>query len=668
MKIAEDSLRQVLAATDIVDLIGNYVQLKKAGSAHKGLCPFHPEKTPSFTVSQSRQTFHCFGCQKGGDAITFVREHLSMPFSDAARFLAQRAGIVLVEEASDPQAESAHRQRGRLIKLHNDAARWMHDLLLKMRGTGPDAAREYLKGRGLNRDVAQRWLIGYAPDDIRLWREWARSKGYRDDILIESGLFIPKVEGQPAAGGYVRFRHRVMFPVRNDQGDVIAFSGRILDPDQKGGKYVNSPETPLFNKSQVLFGWDRTRRPVTKADCAIICEGQIDLITACEHGIENIVAPLGTAFTEHHARLIHRAAGRAVLCFDADNAGYKAALRCFQLLAPEGVFVRVAALPQGEDPDSLIRGKGPDIFRGLIENAKDFFDFQIDLHPAAMLPDNVLEKSRLVAALAENLVLLSDKIAQDAAINRCATRLNIPGSDIRQMLSREAAKKRRDEASRRDAAARQADARNSAAAAATTASGGGAGGATTGGSAGENGNSATSAAQRTANGGHGTGSGGQNPPSAGQVIDNWALRHLIRMALTQEDCHEWLKERFGDDDCPWRHHAGGKCLERILAASFPGDDPAARSALLAAFPDDERSFISSLLVSRAPKDDIQGVKGMFYRLKMDNIRRQQEILAQRMRLPGLPAEEIVRITNDLVQLKKQEAQLTPLLPVITVPG
>lgn len=630
--IAEESVRQVLAATDIVDLVGQYVQLKKAGSAHKGLCPFHPEKTPSFQVSQSKQSFHCFGCGKGGDAISFVREHLNMPFVEAVRLLAKRANITLVEEAGDPNAESAHKQRSRLVKLHNDAAKWMHDLVMKMRGPAPDSAREYLKKRGLNREIAARWLIGYAPDDIRLWREWARSKSYNDEALIEAGLFIPKVEGQPKQGGYVRFRHRVMFPVRNDQGDVIAFSGRLLDPEQKGGKYVNSPETPLFNKSQVFFGWDKTRRPITKADCAIICEGQIDLITAFEHGVENMVAPLGTAFTEHHARMLRRAASQVILCFDADNAGYNAALKCYRLLAPEGVFVRVAALPAGEDPDSMIRTRGADAFRAEIDKAKDFFDFQIDLHPEALNPDKPIEKSRMAGSLAENIALISDKVQQDGAINRCATRLALPTGELRNLVTREVRKSQREERNRREAAVRQAQRPLSP-------------------------EDKPRSLPNT-----------ENPPKVvGLAIDHWALRQLLRLSLSDQETLNWLHEKAADGESPWRSHVGGECLEQILSTAFDPHDAASVSVLLSSFPDEQRSALSRLLLERSPKDDWKGAEGAFHRLRFDNNRRQQELVTQRMRQPGIAAEEVLRLTGELMRLRKEEVELRTLLPNLLLP-
>lgn len=635
-QINEDSLRQVLAATDVVDLIGTYVQLKKNGPAFKGLCPFHPEKTPSFNVSPSRQSYHCFGCGKGGDSISFIRDHLNMTFVEAVRHLARRANITLVEEASDPHAESAHKAKSRLIKIHNDAAKWMHQQLLMQGGPGPQAARDYWNKRGFNKETSKRWLVGYAPDAPNLWREWARSKGYKDEDLIDSGLFIPRVEGQPQQGGYARFRHRIMFPVRNDQGDVIAFSGRLLDPTQKGGKYINSPETPIFSKSHVLFGWDKTNRSIRKEDRVIVCEGQIDLITIFEHGVENVAAALGTAFTEHHAKMLKRAASQVTLCYDADDAGFKAAKKCFNLLAPLGMFIRVAALPTGEDPDSLIRTKGVEVFRERIEQARDFFDFQIDMHPDVMNPDKGLERSRLAGELAENIVLLSDKVAQDTAINRCSTRLNLPSADLRTLVGREQRKRRKEEENRKEAAERFSSKSNDLTVPAShfqepvTAP-----------------LSATLAEQAS--------------------IQNWALKHIIRLSLTDTETLNWLHEQASQGSAPWREHLGGELLDRILASGFSPEDPAALPALLASMPSEYQSALTRMLHDRSPTtDNFTTVQGSFYRLAYDNNRRRQQLVAQKLRTPGTTMAEVSYAMQELARLKREEVDLQQKLPTLTL--
>ncbi len=318
-QISKESIEKILAAINIVDLIGSYIPLKKAGIAYKACCPFHHEKTPSFTVNPNRQSFKCFGCGKGGDALTFVREYENLPFSDAVRRLATRAGIVVEEEIPDPEADRARKIRGRLLDLHREAAAFFHERLLK----DPDArhARDYLKSRGFGREMAERWTVGWMPDNPQRFLEWAKSKNFTGRELVDSGITSLRDEQRPQAGLFVRFRDRLMFSIRNELGDVIAFSGRQLREDPNSGKYINSPETALFKKSNVLFALDRAKKPILKEKCAVLCEGQIDVIVCHEHGVEHALAPLGTAFTPQHARLLRRYTQSVLLCYDADKAG-----------------------------------------------------------------------------------------------------------------------------------------------------------------------------------------------------------------------------------------------------------------------------------------------------------------------------------------------------------
>jgi DNA primase len=640
MSFTEESKLQVLQATDIVDVIGAHVTLKKAGTNYLGLCPFHPERTPSFNVyTADGGSFHCFGCKKSGDAIAFLRDHLGMTFVDALQDLARRVNIQLVEEARSPEMEMQYKVKSTLIKIHNDAAKWMHQMLLKLGGAGPDAAREYMKKRGLNSEIAGRWQIGYAPDDVRLWKEWGRTKGYKDEELVESGLFISRVDGQPRQGTYMRFRHRVMFPVHNDHGDVIAFSGRILDAEQKGGKYINSPETPIFNKSQVLFGWDKTRRAVSKEDCAIVCEGQIDLITAVEFGVTNMVAPLGTAFTEHHARMLRRAASQVTLCFDADNAGYKAARKCFQLMAPEGMFIKVATLPPGEDPDSFIRTKGADAFKEYLGQATDFFEFLIKIRADSLLPGKDLEKSRLAGELAENLVLLSDKIVQDMAINRCATRMNVPTEDLRLLIKREQIKLAKEAKNKREIHAR-AEAKNLPPGTVKAAP-----------DPGEPAPPPTTIAEQI-----------QMDADAPQ-IQNWALRHLLRLALTDEETLSFLHEQGSSSVTPWRGYPGGDLIDSLLRAPFTPGDPVSLQNFLAKLDANASAIVKRLLAERRPKtDDFLAGQGSFYRLEYDNNRRQQQLVAQQLRRPNQDLASITTCMQELQRLKRQEVELEKKLP------
>lgn len=359
--IPEETIKAVLDATDIVDVINGYIPLKRAGSAFVCNCPFHNEKTPSFNVNAGRQFFHCFGCGESGDAISFVRKYENLPFTDAVKKLADRAGIPIIEEAYDPQAEKRQRKRSRLIQLHNEAAQFMHQMIRK----SPAAAhaREYLQKRGFGKEMAENWLVGWMPDNPASFIQWAKEKGFKGRELVEAGLAGLRDQNNPRAGIFIRFLDRLMFPIHNDYGDIIAFSGRQLKHNPNTGKYINSPQTMVFDKSRVFFGLDKARKHMTQAKFALICEGQIDAIACYEQGIQNAIATCGTACTEHHARLLKRYTSEAVLCYDADNAGFKAMEKAYAVLAPAGIHVRCVNMPKGDDPDSYIQTHGADAFR-----------------------------------------------------------------------------------------------------------------------------------------------------------------------------------------------------------------------------------------------------------------------------------------------------------------
>ncbi|MBL9178741.1 MAG: DNA primase, partial [Verrucomicrobiaceae bacterium] len=424
-RIPEETIQQVLAATDIVALVGRSVKLRKAGTNHLGLCPFHNERTPSFNVSPSRGTYHCFGCGAGGSAIRFVMEHDGMSFIEAVKRLADAAGIRIVEEVWDANAEAEAKQRSLLLRAHRETAEWFHLLLMKHKLAAP--ARDYLKARGINAEMARRWQMGYAPQSTAFYREWMAQRKLPEHVMVEAGIFIQPEEDENGQGGrpYARWRHRLMFPIRNDNGDVIAFSGRILDKDQKGGKYVNSPETPVFTKSRVLFGFDKSKRFISKADQAIICEGQIDMIMVFEAGLQNVVAGQGTAFTELHAKMLKRVCNEVVLCYDSDNAGREATEKAFGILSPQGISVRVAALPQGEDPDSLIRKEGPDALRTIVTDAPEFLEHQIRHLRAGSKSNSMVERVRMAEQVAGAISIFSGVAQRVAAVNKVAKLLEI---------------------------------------------------------------------------------------------------------------------------------------------------------------------------------------------------------------------------------------------------
>jgi len=432
--IDEDTIRRVAAGNDIIDVIGSYFPLKRAGTSWRALCPFHNEKSPSFFVNPARQNFHCFGCGANGSVIGFVMDYEKVDFPTAVRRLAARAGIVVSEQELTPEARREAGLRDRLLALHREAAVFFHENLLKR--SVAQAAREYLKARGLGREIAQSWQLGYAQESWDALWTFGLERGYTPEELGKSGLFSPRDAEGGAGGWYDRFRDRLMFPICNDIGEVIGFSGRVLQAEAKAAKYVNSPETLIFTKGRVLFGLHKTKRDLISARVAVVCEGQIDLIAAFEAGVRNVIAPQGTAFTAHQAHTLKRLVDGVVLCFDSDAAGLAAAERSLPALFGESLDVRLAELPPGEDPDSTIRKHGADDFRARISGARDFFDVTMDR--AAADPDFASPRSKTALAhrLAGALDSLRDPVLREATIMRVSGRLKIPHRAFSSLLGK----------------------------------------------------------------------------------------------------------------------------------------------------------------------------------------------------------------------------------------
>ena len=435
--IPSQTIEQVAAANDIVEVIGSYFPLKRAGANFKALCPFHQEKTPSFHVSPQRQTFHCFGCGVGGSVFRFVMDYEHIDFPSAVRKLATRVGIPVVEErasGTDDQ-DRQHEARRTLLQLHAEAAEWFHANLIK-RDIGA-AAREYLKKRDIDSAKAKNWQIGYAPAGWEDCLQWALGRGYDRRQILLSGLARARDENRPGAELYDRFRDRIMFPICNDVGEVIAFSGRILQSDAEAAKYLNSPETPLFRKGNVLFGLHKSKRALIETSCAIVCEGQLDLITLFEAGITNVVAPQGTAFTENQARVLKRFVSEVVLCFDADAAGRKAAERSIEALFQNDLIVRVVEMPPGEDPDSLVRTKGKEDFESRVVAARDFFDFWIEREAAAADLNSLSAKMELARSLAQTVGHVHDSLLRGEIVRKVTARLGVSTNEFENLLPRQ---------------------------------------------------------------------------------------------------------------------------------------------------------------------------------------------------------------------------------------
>lgn len=427
--IPKEVIEQIRMASDIVEIIDGYTPLKKAGSRYKALCPFHQEKTPSFNVDPARQYFKCFGCGKGGSVIDFVMLYENLEFPAAVRILATRAHIPIPEEYSvENSAEQS--QRERLLQLHSAVASWWKQLL--RRDPMGEPARAYLSKRKINSDLAGEFSLGYTPDQWDATMNWAKAQGFDNALLDLAGITTVNETGRR----YDRWRGRLMFPICNESGQVVAFSGRLLDPDAKAAKYVNSPETPLFSKSRILFGLDKTKRAILDARTAIVCEGQIDLIRCYEHGFKNIVAPQGTAFTEHQGRLLKRYCDEVILCFDADKAGQNAAERSVEMLLQCDLHVRIAAIPAGEDPDTLLLSGRDDQFREILAQAPVFTRYILDKACAENDATSPRGRSLIAEKMAAIVKKISEPTQRHTVAMEVATRLQIPLSVFQEEMGK----------------------------------------------------------------------------------------------------------------------------------------------------------------------------------------------------------------------------------------
>jgi DNA primase len=418
--IPKQVLEDIRFRCDIADVIDSYITLPKKGMLIKTLCPFHKEKTPSFTVNRQRQIFHCFGCGAGGDVFKFVMMYDQLDFMGAVRLLAEKAGVAL---QFDQGGDGPGADRNLLFDIHEKIAARYHEFLLK----NPKAqiARDYLQQRQLTGEAVEAFMIGYAPDAWDSVIRWGRTNKVPVEKLELAGLVVRKEEGGTDNPFYDRFRARVMFPIRNEQGRIIGFSGRTLVKDHKGAKYVNSPETPLFRKSHVLYALDRGRRDIVEKREAIVCEGQIDVIRCHQAGFTTAVAAQGTAFTESHARILRRYADGVVLVFDSDEAGRTAAIKASGIFMQAGMAVRVAALPPGEDPDSLILKQGAAAFQKAIDEAVSALDFQINVLQERESGGAEASLLRVSKAVLASISLSPNAVQRDLLVQQAARRLGL---------------------------------------------------------------------------------------------------------------------------------------------------------------------------------------------------------------------------------------------------
>ena len=420
-KYSQEIKARVLAATDIVELIGSSLELKPSGAGRfKALCPFHNEKTPSFSVSRDRQRFYCFGCQKGGDAINWVMEHDTLPFPDALRKLADRAGIELPAPSErDGKDDYLRRQ---LIELGSFASGFYSDMLKDPMKGGK--GRNYLKKRELKDETVKQFGLGFAPEGWSHLVDAARAKGIRDAVLDASGLIKRGERGS----FYDTFRDRLMVPIRDVSGNVVAFGGRDLGGESQA-KYINSPETAIYKKGRVLYGLFEARDTLRHEKRAILVEGYFDLMRCFDVGVRNVIATCGTALTSEQANLIRRYVPEVVVVFDGDAAGVKAALRGVAILTAAGLTVRALTLPDGKDPDDFIRAEGADAFRGLIDGAQDFVTFYVRMNDSRL---GTIEGRTDVAKEVFTIVQsLGDAMRTDEYLKRLARELQLDEWSVR---------------------------------------------------------------------------------------------------------------------------------------------------------------------------------------------------------------------------------------------
>jgi len=421
--IPERILDEIRFRNDIVEVIGAYVPLKRTGSTYKACCPFHREKTPSFNVNPNMQIFKCFGCGEGGDVISFVMKHQGLDFVTAARTLAERAGIAIEVEADGGEGS----QRKVLYEIHHGIAQFYRRCLEKF--PAAQKARDYVAERKLDGEAAEAFQIGYAPAGWDNSLKWGEKHGFSADQLEQAGLVLRSSKPDRRGVFYDRFRDRLMFPIQDSQGRVIAFSARLLVSDPKQPKYVNSPETPVFSKGRVLYGLDKARRHIvnTAGREALICEGQIDVVRCHICGFPTAVAAQGTAFTDDHVQLLKNYADSVILVFDADPAGQAAALKTAHLFMKAGLVARVAVLPSGEDPDSFLRANGADAFRECLARAVSAVSFQIGTLGAAE-PDlrGIAATARIAKAALETIACSPHAVQRERMLQEAAALLGIP--------------------------------------------------------------------------------------------------------------------------------------------------------------------------------------------------------------------------------------------------
>lgn len=587
--VSDQVLDQIRQGNDVVEVIGSYFPLKRAGANFRALCPFHKEKTPSFNVNPSKQIWHCFGCGTGGDVFTFVMKYENLDFVGAVRRLAERAGIRL--ELEEAERGPSRDQKESLLKLHEAVAAWFHSNLLKEKSAEP--AREYLKKRKVSSETARKWQLGYSPDSWDALIQWAQSKKFPVALLEAAGLVLPREGG---GGFYDRFRGRLMFPICDEQGHAVAFSGRILTEAKDQPKYVNSPETPIFQKGKILFALDKAKRAIIDEKYAVVCEGQLDTISCHEAGMMNVVAPQGTALTEQHARILKRYADEVVLMFDSDNAGQNAAVRSAESLLAAGLVIRVAALPKGHDPDSFVKTAGVEELKKLVTGSPSFFVFLLERLSQQLDPRSDRGKLQIAQQVVEWLARIPNAVLRSNYVRQTAARLDIPENAILEELRKQRSRQR----------------------------------------------------------GGDEVAGMEEEPATGQRGSRGlaAEEMLLQLMLTDERIVGVVDERL--DRASLSESVAGRLIRRILGLAAARRWTGSGVLLNEAQDEEATRLVSELLLRPQRADQIDGAAAdCLAALERQWVERQWRQLRAHLAQPGLPASEVVKLQQQVLDLRRK---------------
>lgn len=420
----DNNLQEIKDRLNIAEVIGGYIQIKKSGTNFKAPCPFHNEKTPSLMISPQKQIWHCFGCGEGGDIFGFVMRYENLDFKEALKVLADKAGVKLPEyKPRDIKEES---EKELLYRINDFAARFYHQILLSPQG---EKALEYLKNRGLSLATIKQWQIGFAPEDFHILEKALVQKKIPLDLLVKAGVSAKNERGQI----YDRFRGRVTFPIFDYNGKTVGFSARILLDDGKSAKYVNSPETIIYNKSKILFGLNFAKNDTRKKDEAVVVEGQMDCISAHQAGFANVVASSGTALTADQLQIIGRMTKNLKFCFDGDSAGLNAARRAGEIALRQGFRLKLITLKVAKDPDELIK-KSPGLWEKAVKEAVWFIDYYIDLAQTQAPQDSVSQVHYISEQVVPLLGFVADPLEQDHYIKKITEKFGISEKVVRQQI------------------------------------------------------------------------------------------------------------------------------------------------------------------------------------------------------------------------------------------